>query len=357
MKHCLFFLVFAIITVQNLYGQEITLDCDLYLDIDSDGLTIDEAMFLMPFVNIESTHLTLSPMDDSGWRFDFIDKDVADIEFPIEKTKIDISESGCLTLSALLSDGGEKKIRLFHDYDAESIEMDISIKEDPIQTFVRAIDGQFFPKNVYNIKLPTGMSFNDLVWLISSPYIKKSATYDNSLIGLINNPLGIDWGDSWRMSFYEIYNVSKCFYGENYSSSYHGYDLHYYPNSKSNKQLYICSQKVNAITVESVWHEGKMCIKSTSYGIYLKTSKSFKKDPYVEKKEECIWNKKMAIEYCNKIKHELDLLGCGMQKVKSKYICRYEGMKNGKIITLELIKIRSKYSDFFSVSLDISHKT
>ena len=212
--------------------------------------------------------------------------------------------------------------------------------------------------------------FNELVKQISKPYTQKSASCDRSLIGLINNPLGIDWGDSWRTPFDEFLPVAERFYGtydiwlDCFQSKEYSYDFQTQTRvAKQNFLIDICGQEVNSVEFRDAYlhtdlredlYDDTKYIKSTEYNVYLDTPKAYKKDPQFLRKEDCIWDKKLALDYCNKVKHELDLLGCNMQKVKSKTICRYEGMKNGKVITLDLTKVNK---EFFSVSLNIANQT
>lgn len=345
-------LFFAIIIAQNVKSQTITLDCDF----------VDEEYY--------SAKLILSPIHGGGWKLDFkIDsskkslfftppEDIQEgkIQFPIEETKIDISEK-----ELVLSNDRNQKIVLYVEKPLFS--------DSTISGYIHLKEGWDY--YIDNIKLPYKEpniidEFHKLVKQVSKPYTQKSATCDNSIIGLINNPLGIDWGDSWRTPFNEFLPMAERFYGKYDSSLDYFKEEEYNPYTRSfskNFSIEICGQKVNSIGFHDAYlhydlredrYDDTKYIKSTEYQFYLKTPKAFKKSPRFNKKEECIWNKELALDYYNKIKHELDLLGCNMQKVKSKRICEYEGMKNGKIITLYLSKIDG---EFFCVSLGIANKT
>lgn len=351
-------LFLTIIMAQNIKSQNIALDCD-YLTYGFEN-------------NIEyyPAKLILSPIHGGGWKvglkinsasknfFTTPEEGIQDgkIQFPIRGTKIDFSE---------------KDLALSNDKNQE-LALYIKNSDSTISGYIHLEEGWDYYMD--DIKLPYKEpnitdGFHKLVKQISKPYTQKSATCDNSIIGLINNPLGIDWGDSWRTPFNEFLPVAECFYG-NYNSSLDYFrEKEYNPYIQSYKQNFsieICGQKVNSVGFNDAYlhpdlredrYDDTKYIKSTEYDFYLNTPKAFKKDPRFNKKEECIWNKELALEYCNKIKQELDLLGCNMQKVKSKSIYKYEGMKNGKIITLNLSKITGKYTDFFCVSFNIANKT
>ena len=352
-------LFLTIIMAQNIKSQNIALDGDYQ--------TYDVWNNIIAYYPAK---LTLSPIHGGGWEIGFkinsASKDFStiikeeeiqdgEIQFPIGGTKIDFSEKG-LTLS--------------NDKNQELV---LNLEEDStIYCYIQLKEGWDY--YIDYIELPYKESnitdgFHKLVKQILKPYTHKSAKCDNSIIGLINNPLGIDWGDSWHTPFNEFLSVAEHFYGsyDSWRDYFNGQEYNPYTRSyRQNFSIDICGQKVNSIyfcdaylhydLMEDLYDDTKY-IKSTEYVFHLNTPKAFKKDPQFNKKEECIWNKELALDYCNKIKQELDLLGCNMQKVKSKSICKYEGTKNGKIITLNLSKITDKYTDFFIVRFKIANKT
>ena len=368
MKYHSIILFFAIIIAQNAAGQSLILDC-IYKDYLYMEHSNYEAEFQGDYADIPSK-LLFSPMQDSGWEVGLIIDSkhknffyslpegipLGKVCFSMDRTKIDVSEK-----ELVLFNDKNQKIVLYVEKTLFS--------DSTISGYIRLKEGWDY--DIGNIKLPYKESniidgFHKLVKQISKVYTQKSATCDNSIIGLINNPLGIDWGDSWRTPFNEFLPVAERFYGGYNSSLDYFSEKEYNPYTRSYRQNFsidICGQKVNSIGFRDAYlhydlredqYDKTKYIKSTEYNIYLYTPKAFKKNPQFNKKEECIWNKELSLDYCNKIKQELDLMGCNMQKIKSKSICKYEGMKNGKVITLNLSKIGG---DFFCVSLGIANKT
>lgn len=338
-------LLIAIIIVQNTFSQNITLDCTCFYFGDYFSDVPDDC----------PAKLTFSPLSGGGWKLDlkitgvkgfsdFRPDDIkeGEIQFPIGGTEVDISEEE-LTLS---NDKHQRiTIRLvtsiIHSYIGVYIfqrDDEIVISEPPYKE-ANIIDG-----------------FHKLVATILRPYTIKSATCDYSILGLINNPLGIEWGDSWRTPFDDFIPAAEYFYG--HMNNW----LTFFPKDNP---VDVCGQKINSIELEYGYlhpdqrvnrEDDTKYIKSTEYSVFLHTPKEFKKSSSA-KKEECVWDKEHALEYYNKIKHELDLLGCNMQKLKSWKICEYRGMKNGKVITLGINKITDKFTVFFCVSLTIAHQT
>lgn len=350
------FLLFLITITQNIKGQSIIFNCDY---VNPYYFTYDDAYL--------SAKLVFSPIDGVGWKVgikidspkkyslpDEIQEDK--IQFPIEGIKIDNSEK-----KLALSNDKNQKIVL-------CIEKPL-FSDSTINGYINLEEGCNY--YIEDIELPYEASnitdgFHKLVKHILKPYAQITATCDNSIMGLINNPLGIAYDDSWRTPFSEFLPVAERFYGKYDSGLDYFREKEYNPFIQSYTQNYsidICGQKVNAVNLYDAYlhfdlrrdrYDDTKYIKSTKYDIYLKTPKAFKKSPQFNIKEDCIWNKELALNYCNKIKQELDLLGCNMQKIKSKSICKYEGMKNGKVITLDLRKIND---EFFAASLNIAHKT
>ena len=357
-------LFLTIVCALNVQSQIITLDGDYFFE--------EKALLSVLSVGAvedayEPAKLVFNPIDDGGWSINLYFSDSSldpasrqiltkPILYPIDKTKVDISEK-----KLILSNDRNEKLELY--VGSTSINGYINLEEAGRDYFIEYINLSDNEADVVN-------RFNELVKQISKPYTRKSASCDRSLIGLINNPLGIDWGDSWRTPFDEFLPVAERFYGkydsglDYFQSKEYSYDFQTQTRvAKQNFLIDICGQEVNSIYFRDAYlhidlrkdlYDDTKYIKSTEYNIYLHTPKAYKKDPEFMKKEDCIWDKKLALDYCNKVKRELDLLGCNMQKVKSKTICRYEGMKNGKVIALDLIKVNR---EFFSVSLKISNKT
>lgn len=360
-------LFLTIVFVQAVQSQIITLDGYYFFE--------EKALLYVGSVEdaYEPAKLVFNPMDGGGWSLNLYFSDPSldpascqilakPILYPMDKTKVEVSEK-----KLIFSNDKNEKLELYVDttsvFGSTSISGYINLEKVGRDYIIAHIYLSDKEADVMN-------RFYKLVKQISKPYIRKSASCDRSLIGLINNPLGIDWGDSWRTPFDEFLPVAENFYGK-YNSS-----LNYFQNkeysydfqtrtriAKQNFLIDICGQEVNSIDFRDAYlhtdlredlYDDTKYIKSTEYNIYLHTPKAFKKDPQFTRKEDCIWDKKLALDYCNKVKQELDLLGCSMQKVKSKTICRYEGMKNGKVITLDLTKVNR---EFFSVSLNIANKT
>lgn len=354
-------LFLAIVFVQAVQSQTITLDGDYFFEEKAllFGGSVEDAN--------EPAKLVFNSIDDGGWSINLYFSDSSldpssrqiltkPILYPVDKTKVDISEK-----KLILSNDRNEKLELY--VGSTSINGYINLEEagrDYIIDYINLSDNE---ADVMN-------RFNELVKQISKPYTQKSASCDRSLIGLINNPLGIDWGDSWRTPFDEFLPVAERFYGtydiwlDCFQSKEYSYDFQTQTRvAKQNFLIDICGQEVNSVEFRDAYlhtdlredlYDDTKYIKSTEYNVYLDTPKAYKKDPQFLRKEDCIWDKKLALDYCNKVKHELDLLGCNMQKVKSKTICRYEGMKNGKVITLDLTKVNK---EFFSVSLNIANQT
>ncbi len=366
MKLRSFILFLTIVFAQTVQSQTVTLEGDYFFE--------EKALLTGSVENaFEQAKLVFSPIDGGGWSINLYFSNPSlepassqilakPILYPLDKTKVDVSEKKLI----LLNDRNER-LELYVDSSSSfgftSINGYIDLEEAGQDYILDDIDISDKETEVMN-------RFHELVKQISKPYTRESASCDRSLIGLINNPLGIDWGDSWRTPFDEFLPIAERFYGKYdsglncFQSKEYSYDFQTQTRvAKQNFLIDICGQEVNSVEFRDAYlhidlredlYDDTKYIKSTEYNIFLHTPKAFKEDPRFTRKEDCIWDKKLALEYCNKVKQELDLLGCNMQKVKSKTICRYKGMKNGKVITLDLTKVNK---EFFSVSLNIANKT
>lgn len=274
------------------------------------------------------------------------------ISFPLEETLREVSEK-----ELKLTNKEGQYIRIY--IESIFLSSDLTITCD-----IHLSEEWFY--QLHYIELPSEETnvtdyFKWLVKQISKPYTVKSATCDTSLIGLINNPLGIEWGDSWLNTFNEFIPVAERFYGSyNHSLGYFKLqEFNFYLKAlRTRFTLQILGQQVSSIYLDYGYNnDNSRYIKSTTYDIELSTPKQYKKNPNFNDINHCIWTKESALKYFNQVRDELIRLGCTLKEEKSKAICRYEGALNGKMISISLQKITGKYSDCFFVSLSIAQNT
>lgn len=184
--------------------------------------------------------------------------------------------------------------------------------------------------------------------------LMATATYDSSIAGLINNPLGIGTSKGWGCSWDKFVPIARNFYGA-YEESYG--DIHF----SEPAALSLCGQPVRSFDLERGQkrdHDpGEYHILSTRYSVFLYTPRAYKMDQKLLgtksklKEEDCQWDKESVIAYFEQVLHALRDAGWDLQKKKSRL---YECRKGGRVIQLSYYYIHDKNSDFYVVSLYIS---
>lgn len=184
--------------------------------------------------------------------------------------------------------------------------------------------------------------------------LTATATYDSSITGLINNPLGIGTYKGWGCSWDKFVPLARKFYGaceESYG------DMHF----SEPAALSLCGQPVNYIDLESGQkydHEpGEYHIMGTRYAVSLHTPRAYKIDQKLawkkDKLEEsdCQWDKESVIAYFGQVLHALRDAGWDLREKKPRL---YECRKGGRTIQLNYSYIRNKNVDCYVVYLYIS---
>lgn len=184
--------------------------------------------------------------------------------------------------------------------------------------------------------------------------LMATATYDSSIAGLINNPLGIGTSKGWGCSWDKFVPLARKFYGaceESYG------DIHF----SEPAALSLCGQSVRSFDLERGQkrdHDpGEYHIMGTRYVVSLHTPRAYKIDQKLawkkDKLEEsdCQWDKESVVAYFEQVLHALRDAGWDLQEKKSRL---YECRKGVRTIQLHYSYIRDKDSDLYVVYLYIS---
>ena len=210
-----FIIFIALIIAENVKSQNIILDCLYYGDEASYYIT-DFACFKAKLIfqhTNEGWKLTLkdNPSEkekDVLTPLGLDSKKELSILFPKQGTKIEVSKNNLVlsnennqTIS--MSVFVEDMEGLFND----SIICGTLYLNEGLEYELSYITPSYKYSNIFD-------EFNKLSEQISKPYKHKCINCDTSIMGLINNPLGLSGMDSWQTTFSEFITTAERFYGK-----------------------------------------------------------------------------------------------------------------------------------------------